>query len=890
MALYSSTGELLFSDDVPLQAGNNGVATMDLGNTPGVSQVKVCMCDGAGALTQLSYSYPGSGKKLDSCGECGGSNTRCKQLHESTVQLKHSTSSNPITVEQIGTGHSAMYKLCYLHESTPSDKPGFEQVAVRVGFESRKLCTMRSAGTCDSSLNVPAEAGGAYYCDMFSGPRSQINSRLWTYEDVARGYRMCTTMSLAELTQCKDSNGATVLHTEDATDSGIVYHGALYATELSPVNCFDELACERVLHSTMQRFSIYTSINGRGASVRFSSGDVDFSSRVSSISCVHASGDLRVILQTRATDESGRLMRLEQAEVLDSHIRNAPDTLEFSVQSLQGHDCDSANGCEQVWSIGTLGAGMQEFVGELRLGFSAHNRDDDASMVSVVYVMLIMNSQCGSVPGGNEEEEEERASVVAKGIAVGHIELFKDRQFLQPYAGNGPSVQSFVDGESIYARLAVDTIEEVLNHAHAPDLRVDSVYLCYSPTRSIYHHFDVEQPYSTGCLSPGQWITTELVDSGRITHDGKMLSYEEFSYDENTLHTGFVFRGHASTDAPVYVDARWHLHWGATEQRHVSAEALATVRIAEHRRNARMQGKINDMNWGETATSFHLVLGPSLMHQTSKLHRTHAREKARLTAARGVAISVGMSMQELQRALSGHLNLETAMSGVDDALIRTRSGEVYPAFNDESWNDGAESNFYSSCPQTHYISANSLTLTEGTCRRCSHPGRCPSPPGLFHPACIDNSCNKDWDDCPWEGCHNNFCNDCDDDFDDWWWWPVIVFWVFVLGLFCLLIFWLWCPGWGCPTFFPDDGCHYLDDGHHEHPEMCTPPRHKRIDATAVAIRRKHTRVRVSAVQVGSPSPAVQQSHVTAGALRNRSRSPGGQGNVVESLYIPRGRF
>jgi hypothetical protein len=903
---------------VPPGAANNGVYKFETSGVEATS-VEVCMCDSQGAVADIEYTFPGSGKVVDSCGECGGNSTSCTNLDTTTVQVEHKFSTDPVTVRRLsGDGHTSVYEMCYYHKRTQLDTDDFSGRAVRLSFEPiTSTASLRTTGSCDSSVPVPTESSGELFCSMFGGPGVYLNRALWSFQLLGEcrferpltecpvgtgqgGYKMCANFTLNQLTRCKDSAGTGVLISEDSTDSRMAYHGALYATEFEPVSCKSEQAGQRIVHSTIKRFTMYTSFSGRAAAVDFSDGWADFSTDVAGVVCLE-NGNLAVTLRTTVAENN----RLLNPTVVSNSLMDPSSGSEIPVgigeiYSASGLSCQPGSECEQTWYIST-GMALSQYSGELKITFQLER---ESVLHSVVTTGLRLEASCRTSlerykqtlgksmipPGGRLQELDlsDRAAVMnmaeqmevhtdAETVVAGTkgyastLTLFHDKELQQPYSASGPFVQQYKHGDKLYATLELSTIDEIEHHEFAPRLVIDRLYVCYSLAREVFRLYEPAKPHRTGCLARGSWVVSELTDRGKVTGAGHRVDYEEFSYDSSQLHLAFSFKVRNPTDAPLFIDARWHVEWGKALLRGITTDEIAATRIKQHILAGTDQSDL---------TSFHFLLPPVHIRHTGKVVSQNRVTEARLHTAHYVADQIGIGPYDMRALITGKVDYAAGLLSKNAPIVR--DGVVYPVFNDEMWTSASATHFYTACEEqeTQRIStAVGTQFHEAKCAECgSHCRRSDSLAYRPEYRCDEccNDCDQDdvWNECPWSGCAPDPCfSGCDANLAWPGWCSQLFVWVVVMLLVlfvCIVAF--------CPATFA--GC--MPEGH------CSVHSHRDEQAghvyVAHAVRRRTVTKRRAAGVLATvrppPTDVAQPGFAQNGLARRRARNGGMQFQVT----------
>ena len=861
--------------DVPPGAANNGVYKFELAGVE-TSSVEVCMCDSQGAVTDVEYTFPGSGKVVDTCGECGGNSTRCTSLETTAARVEHKFSTDPVVVRRLGgDGHDTIYETCYYHQRTHLDTDDFSGRAVRLSFGPiTSSMSLRDTGSCDSSAPVPREANGELFCTMFGGPQTFLNRALWSLTLLGEcnfdrplsecpagsgqgGFRMCANFTLQQLTRCKDAYGEGILRSEDSTHSRMAYHGALYATEFEPVSCKSEYAGQRVVHSTIKRFTIYTSFSGKAAAVDFTDGWADFDTDVAGVVC-QENGNLAVTMRT-SVSANNRLLNptIASNSLIDPSTGGGiPVGIGEIHSSTSGSSCVTGDKCEQTWYISTAVA-LNNYAGELKINFQLER---ESTLHSVVSTGLRLNANCRAaferykntvgkamiLPSGKSalanvdvsdraavltasaamEKHTEAESVMrnSKGYAA-TLTLFNDRALTSPYASSGPFVQHFKHADMVYATLEVATIDEIKQHEFAPHLVVDKMYVCYSLAQEAYRVYQPTKPHKTGCLAQGAWVVSELSDSGKITSVGHKLNYEEFSYDTDLMHLAFAFKARAPSDAPLFIDVRWHIEWGKALLRGVTTDEIAATRIKQH--------LLAGTDASDLST-FHFILPPRNIKHTRELASKNRVDEARLHAAHLVAHQIGIGPVQMRSLITGRVDYAAGLLSKNAPVVR--DGVVYSLFNDEMWHGASATHFYTECaePETQRVSSDlGEKYHNAKCADCG--SHCKRSDSLFYQpqyrcdeCCYECGEHDQWNECPWNDCAPPACfSDCDGNFG----WPEWCGQLLLWPIFIVVVL-LICAAAMCPMQFPS--C--APDDH------CT--MHKHVDHKEGAVYVRHTQRRL----------------------------------------------
>lgn len=812
VSLFDASGTRLQRQPVPVGTADNGVSYVRFSDAPVASSMEVCMCNGRGAVAQIDYDYPGSGALLDGCGRCNGTGTSCAYLPTDMVQPSR-VATNPVVIRELDTDS---YRICYIHRRTPADSANFDGVAVRVGFSEPHVCGLRMPGSCDSSLPVPVTNG--QYCDMFAGPEAYMSPG-WRFEplghecvhaaideddliecpvgDASGGYRVCTTMSFADLSRCASPTGTAALVSRDNKyDNGITHSGHIYAAEFRPLNCMSESSCEMVEHVTHRAFELKTAL-ATSDQLILAPADYVFDTEVTAVSAV-GNGALRVSITTRVEHQDQRIQGEATTEVVSAtvggvHIAGISDgSLVYAITpgnrevaldperggmrmsaSTAATPCvNSAHQCAQQWTLLIFaGPNMQRLEGELRIGFDVAVRGvsvDPAIVTLNLYVNFAEARSLGS-------DEDQASSLHARSareasVADSMLTLFRDAQHSIPYTPSTPDGAVFIESQHVYASLSVVLPEAVVQHAHEPtDIELTDIVLCYSVSNANpYIPFDPAQPGSTGCASPGEWITVSLFRHGQITSAGERVDLEVAVDNTAPLTVNFDWSARAATRHPVYIDARWRLLWQHSESRSVTAEDMASVRLAQHRSDALHNGR-KAYDWKEDLSVFHTILSVKQMEATRHLP---SKNVARLSMAMHNAQVAGMDSHELTRLLLANaqpgahlpgtelpalrtvgLDLNRALNSPDDAVMVASMRDdavVYPAFNDPMWEGGAQNAIMVVCNSSRFPRETAEPPVEeycdDDCNECGHHG------GIIVIPCYG-----------WWGCGG------DGDGDDIWW-------------------------------------------------------------------------------------------------------------------------
>lgn len=841
VALFDANGGRLQRQPVPMSAADNGVSYVRFSDAPVASSMEVCMCSGRGAVAQLDYDYPGSGLLLDGCGRCNGTGTSCAYLPTDMVQPSR-VATNPVVIREVDADS---YRVCYIHRRTPADSENFDGVAVRVGFSEPHVCGLRVAGSCDSSLPVPVTNG--QYCDMFGGPEAYL-SPSWRYEPLSRecvraaldeddlldcptsdasasgGYRLCTTLSFADLSRCAGPTGAAALVSRDNSyNNGITHSGHVHAAEFRPLNCMSESSCEMVEHVAHRSFSLQTTV-ATATQFSLATAEYEFHADVTSVSSL-ANGALRVSLQTSVEHQDQRVQgepttRVLSATVGGVHVEGVNDNdllyvitpgntevqldsehggLRLMASTLATECTNSEHQCTQQWTLVLFTRqNMQRLEGEFRVGFDVAVRGVSVDPAVVTLHLYVNRAEAQPIGADASETQALNArSAREASVADSMLTLFRDAERTVPYTPSTPEGAVFIEGRHVYAHLAVVIPEAVAQHAHAPtDIELTDVVLCYSVSNANpYIPFDPAEPGSTGCASPGEWITVSLFRHGQITSAGQRVGLNVSINDADPLTVDFDWSARAATRHPVYIDARWRLLWQHSESRSVTAEDMASVRLAQHRSDALHNGR-KAYDWKEELSVFHTILTARQMEET---RHNPAKNSVRMAMAARNAQVAGMDAHELTRLLLANakpgarvpnsdlpalrtegLDLARALNSPDDAVLLAvvrDDAAVYPAFNDETWEGGAQNAILVACNASWF------------------PHETAEPP-------VEEYCDNDCDDCGhhggggfivipcygWWGCGGDGDHDHD---HDWWgyhghhsgqWW-----WILIVGLAALLL-------------------------------------------------------------------------------------------------------
>lgn len=865
VALYDASGKRVERKPVDIYTGDNAVSTLRFGTAPSVASVEVCMCDGRGAVTQLDFDYPGSGLMVDGCGQCNGTGSECAYLPTDAVTADALLAPNPIIIRELDgpADDDSNYEICYIHRRVPGDDKDFSGSAVRVAFSAPHVCGLRAAGSCDSSMPVPDAAG--QYCDMFGGPRAYLSNG-WRYEpldehcitqavdhedlldcpigDGSGGYRLCTTKSFIEMSHCVDASGATAMQSHDNRfNNGVTYHGDIYAAEFRPLNCMSEKSCESVDHVSHRTFSVQTTVAG---STRFTleSSQYGFDAEVTGVSCM-ASGALRVAIVTHVQHVDQQVVGESTTHIdgvtigqvtfdsatneliyvvtpgnTDVRFDSELDTIRMSANIISS-ECDNSDDalstqCTQYWTALFFDRDVSSFHGQARLGFDVaiRGQSGDPAMVT-----LHINAECNDATPLSATTASDSFSLTARNaheatVADGMLTLYRNSAMTVPYSPSTPDGSVFIENSVVYARLQVVLPESLMMHEHVPDhIVLTEFVLCYSVDNAdLFLPFDPEDPYATGCASPGNWIAATFVHYGELTSAGERVDFRYGDDPSIPLAINMSWASRAPTRHPVYVDARWKIIWLHSQSRSVTAEDMASVRLAQHRANAVRSGRAA-LDWEESHSVFHSILTVDQMRETRhEIGNRAMRDEARMLLATHNAMQAGMDGHELARLLlpgskpgarvagqmhlpklrSDGLDLDRAMNSPDDAVLVASvrdDSQVYPAFDDPMWSGGAQNAVVVACKGPSQPQETGEPPVEKYCPKChkcdddddrdddDHYG------GFGHQPCFG-----------WWGCMGNGGGYYGwgyhgHDWDDWsWWWILILFLCAALFLLCLPLY------------------------------------------------------------------------------------------------------
>ena len=778
-------------EQVPAAAANNGVATVELG-ADNVARLELCTCSGDGGIVSADYLHAGSNAVYDRCGVCGGDGSSCHYAPLDSVHLSTQLGTEPLTVRPLRVDDDDAYEVCYYHARNQWDGPDYRGQAVRIGFEEHRECSTAHGGEAGSCDSLGTWSRDDDWCaHWMAGPVTTTGNQ-WQYEplgteataaqcqgdalfscpigDGAAGYRVCRNLTLGDMLSCRLRDGESqALATHLLDNHHIAYTGAIYASELVPVECDNRALCERLMHQAVRRVRIETGATGT-LRVDFDSDNVRLDSSVSGVTC---SGDneVRVHFATTVRAPNARSVSIGTPQPEDY----AGDRVDRAVVTAAGVEdpvanARRANPCVGATTSGTDAVCTQHWVVRLaspdqsvRL-VAAVTVDDHAMTRAPVVLGMTAAVPCQSLRMMTTGVRNNEAR-----LADGGLVLYRDAQHSRAYVSDlvgSSSGNSFRDGDTIYGRV----------HAAMPSLDgsgdytivLDEFHVCYAYPDAQQHHaafvpYDAQHPRATGCMSPGEWIVSTLWQRGGRTADGERLGAHFFA---GASAIDFEFEAAASTTAvPIYIDARWHFHW----HEQASVTKFAADRLSQHRAAALAAGRSAD-DFGEPLSGMHAVLTPREMHETRRLPTTQ-RNRIRAAMLVRTTLQTGLSADGLRAIWNGTARVHTDMV--------TRQ---YGAYDDDVWYAAGHGYYQTSCAHGQRADNQWATpLTKSACDECPECGD--HDDDMWYP-CV-------WPGC-WGGCWPYWCGDHDDDHHHHHYWWLVLIPLALLLLWAALLPW-WTP-------------------------------------------------------------------------------------------------
>jgi hypothetical protein len=759
--LASSTTPLR-REQVPASA--DSLTEIDLG-TDGVTAVELCSCAAGGQISAIKYTHPGSAATVDKCGVCGGDGSSCQYAPLDTVRMQTLLGTQPLVVRPVSIDDNDAYEVCYYHARQPGDGARFEGQAVQVAFEFHESCmTLGStSGSCDSMM----PRGADEWCGMFDDAPSGTTTNGWVYSalgnaktpaldctgdrlltcpsggDGSAGYRVCRNFTLAALLQCTQRDGSDALLMRAMNDHSVEYTGAIHATEVAPVDCGRPELCERVMHRAMRKLRVRTSAGTGRVVVDFDTENVQFEAQTRGVTCSSSDESVRVLFSTRIHVPRGKAMAWLSTPHADGDAVITALGVEDPVESERMRNpCleRAGDSCTQMW-MARLARPSQQ----VRLVAAAHMGNELLSQTPFVG-HLLANVPCGllisDISGVRTNERRLADSAV----------LF----FATPARTNALVVgmdKPVSDGRTIYGRIVAALPSSLAASDNPHQVQLDAFHVCYAhDNAAAFVPYDPAHPYATGCMSPGQWVVTTLYQRGDVTSDGERLDARFAPAGTDAID--FEFRAMAATTrAPIYVDARWHVQW----ERHARTEKFVSDRLSRHRADALAAGRKVD-DFGEPLSGFHMLLTPEQMKQTRHMPKEH-RDRARIMLTMQTAANGGVSADSLRAFYNG-----TGLAARSDAVTRQ-----YGAYNDEVWSSAGHAYYEMTCT----VASFQADATWGTPFTKSGCTECPECDDYTEYPCVWPCYGYCW---PYM-CDGDSCDDC---WHYWWLWLIPFLFVLLL--------------------------------------------------------------------------------------------------------------
>lgn len=541
--------------------------------------------------------------------------------------------------------------------------------------------------------------------------------------DGSAGYRVCRRISLSDLLRCNLRDGTThALSTELMADHSVQYTGAVYATELEAVDCAHPGRCERVIHRASRRVRVKSNPSTGLMMADFDSDNVMFDAAVSGVTCNPREDSVRVHFSTTISAPWGRSVYVDTpvATNADGVVITASGLADPIDSARVQNPCTERTAgsvpiCTQLWTAVLPSTQMT-----VQLMATAHVDGELLGQTPLVMNLLAAvpcNSIDLSLTGVRSNERR---------LADSGLVLYRDAGRTDAYV---PDVSTFVDGATVYGRV-ISAMPSAFAAAAEFTLRLDEVHICY-PFNGVasYVPYDVHHPLATGCKSPGDWMVTTLYERGGVTSDGERVLASFPAPDGLTLDFQFVVRT-ATTNAPIYIDVRWHVHWTSG----VDARKFASDRLSQHRSAAISAGRVPD-DFGEELSGFHSVLTPAQMEQTRRLPSTQ-RDRLRTLMALHTAAASGLSGDGLVGLYNGSQGRVRS-----DAVTRQ-----YGAYNDDVWHSSGYGYYQASCPKGNDAdNAWAIPLTTSGCKHCTDCAKNRPPPCVWpcDGACWPYHCEND---------------------------------------------------------------------------------------------------------------------------------------------------
>ena len=766
LAVYGAGNAPMRREQVPPAAANNGVTTVEL-SADSVTALELCTCSGEGGIVSLDYLHTGSAAVYDRCGVCGGDGSSCHFAPVDSVRIQTRLATQPLSVRVVQNDDNDVYEICYYHARLPTDTIDYEGHVVRIGFEPHQSCSSVRSGMCDS---IPALAPSDW-CRSYNGGPGDILTPAWNYEELglpndidcsgdklftcpvgdgSAGYRVCRNISLSDMLLCNLRDGVTrALGVQMMTDHSVQYTGTIHATELQAVDCTDPSRCERVLHRTNRRVRVRSSPGTGRMTADFDSDNIAFEATVNGVTCDPRGDTVRVHFATKVSAPWGRSVYVEPPVAnVDGVVITATGFSDPIESGRSANPCIERTAgtvpvCTQLWT-----AQLPATQIDVQLMAAAHVDDQ-----LLAQTPLVMNLNA-AVPCTSIDFALTGVRSNERRLADSGLILYYDAARLDAYI---PDLASFPDGATVYGRI-MSAVPPTFASSNTFTMVLDEFHICYPfEGASSYIPYDVQHPLATGCMSPGDWMVTTLYRRGVITSDGERIRAVFPPATDLTLDFQFVAFA-ATTNAPVYIDARWHVDWAGT----ANARRFASDRLSRHRSAAISAGRpVHD--FGEPLSGYHSILTPEQMEQTRRLPELQ-KDRVRTMMTIHTAVQTGLSADGLRSIYNGSVGVVRS-----DAVTRQ-----YGAYNDDVWYSSGYGYYSSNCIEEHAADNDwAVPLTKSACKHCKD--------------CDDLKSNHSMP-CVWpcDGeCWPFVCDDDDDDDTEHLWW----LWLLPFAVGALLLCW-----------------------------------------------------------------------------------------------------
>jgi len=517
IGFYDSEGDVITTVITPDYLFANGFVPLVV-NVAGVSQLKVCF-EREGAITELDYIYPGSGKLTDGCGVCGGNGNECS-LCNTTLNLDLQVEDN-VTITCVG---QQVFEFCY--DTIISGFDIDRNVTIYAGFEPLPSCSI-GRGSCDSppitfgrNVGLTIGTGGS--------PHWQVTSQLLD-SDGSRAVQLCANFTFRDLLMCHTLNDSqNVLSLAPSVGDDSHYKGSFYTSVFTPPvddgdNDEDDL-CIDVKRNSTNSFDIF--VDGHGtATVQYFSAEVDVEAEIGGFWWL-PDGNVKILVITHVRQLQGNCTTLlTDGVVLYEYLTGYPFQINNGTLCLPG----SPPGlCTQSWLLTTTGGrGVDDFSGLKPLQFLIQVCGQDMITVRVnLHLRLLRFVRI--------EQLHSRLTAT--------LTLYRDRGFTLPYffldadgdgvedsgvhntTGGDNSSLSIYDCEQVYGLLTLDVPPSYLD-----DFCVNFTRIEFCSSDRSFPPFDPWHSNSSGCNA------NNMLGSRVVLYDVNMHNYSNAIYNFSLL-------------------------------------------------------------------------------------------------------------------------------------------------------------------------------------------------------------------------------------------------------------------------------------------------------------------------------------------------------------------